>query len=402
MIFVHSSFRVASTWLWSRFRQAEGTVAYCEIFNEQLAAITCAAVERATPASWYSKHPATAPYFLEFLPFIGNAGGVAGFNSAMAFARFVPPDGPAGDIGADEQAYIASLIAHADGLGKVPVLTATRSLGRTGGIRRAFPGLHIVLYRNMFRQWCSYAEQYGCNNPYFLDTLKRTIEDSGHDRFLRVVHDLWPFEQADPADRRQFLAFAAVHAYLYAHAVNAADLVIDIDRLANEPAYRSTTEQRIRAASGLTVDLAGARTGIAYSTVDAGTHTVLAEALRPMLDLALSMTPGGAGQKFAVAAIDAMVGEYARYAHYTSSLAAVLAQVRAERADLAQERERLIGARDSLAAEREQLIAERNITVAERDRRIAERNALAVDRDRRIAERDLLAAERDGLLRSTS
>ncbi len=240
----------------------------------------------------------------------------------------------------------------------------------------------------MFRQWCSYTEQYGCNNSYFLDTLKRTIEGSGHDRFLRVIHDLWPFEQADPTDRRQFLAFAAMHAYLYAHTANAADLVIDIDRLANEPAYRSTMEQRIREASGLVVDLAGARTGIAYSTVDAGTRAELAEALGPMLDLALSMVPRGTGREFAITAIDTMIDEYAQYAHYTSSLAAVLAQVRAERTELAQEHARLIGARDNLAAERERLITERNM--------------LAAERDRRIAERDVLAAERDGLLRSTS
>ena len=107
-----------------------------------------------------------------------------------------------------------------------------------------------------------------------------------------------------------------------------------------------------------------------------------------MVDLALSMVPRGAAGEFAVAAVDAMIDEYAQYAHHTSSLAAVLARVRAERTELAQEHARLIGARDNLAAEQEQLIANRNM--------------LAAERDRRIAERDVLAIERDGLLRSTS
>jgi hypothetical protein len=36
MIFLHSGFRTASTWVWSRFRANTGTLSYYEVFNERL------------------------------------------------------------------------------------------------------------------------------------------------------------------------------------------------------------------------------------------------------------------------------------------------------------------------------------------------------------------------------
>ena len=108
--------------------------------------IFLASQESSLSGGWY--------YMLEYLPLIQDAGGVRLYDAAMAFERFVPADGPSGAISDAENAYIASLVEHAKSLSRTPVLTATRSLGRLAGMKAAFPGLHILLYRNLFHQWC--------------------------------------------------------------------------------------------------------------------------------------------------------------------------------------------------------------------------------------------------------
>ena len=62
MIFVHSSFRTSSTWMWSCCRRADRTVAYCEVFNEMLASVLRNQINSFHPGAWHSKHPNHAPY----------------------------------------------------------------------------------------------------------------------------------------------------------------------------------------------------------------------------------------------------------------------------------------------------------------------------------------------------
>jgi hypothetical protein len=304
VIFIHSSFRVASTWLWSRFRAVEGGHAYYEVFNEQLATISRSRARSVAPDSWHSRHPPTEPYFLEYLPLIRLLRGVRGFDRAMGFGRFIPRGGPGGDIGTDERAYLARLIDHAEALDRYPVLTSTRSLGRVAGLKRAFPGLHIVLYRNLFDQWCSYVEQHAHGNSHFLSTVKWTIERNRHDPFLRALAEQYPLDDPDPTDIVLFTACAALHAYAYAHAVNEADLVIDVHLLADDAGHRMRAERFIRTASGLAVNLCGARNSPpSRQPVPAGAEERIAD-LRVMLAHALEGIAGTAGHDFAMSALD--------------------------------------------------------------------------------------------------
>ena len=174
-VFIHSSWRTASTWLWARLRQAPTAIAYCEFFHERLRACTIEYLTSNDFAAWNSKHPESAPYFLEFAPLIESDGAVRGYDPSMAIDRFLPADGPHGVLSLAERAYVEGLIENAARLGKIPILTDTRTLGRLEALAKAFPGHHVLLVRNLFHQWASYSEQCAGGNRYFLDMLFMTV-----------------------------------------------------------------------------------------------------------------------------------------------------------------------------------------------------------------------------------
>jgi len=418
VIFLHSSFRVSSTWLWSRFRQSDRVIAYCEVFHEMLATITRTQLNIVTHSTWYSKHPVGAGYFLEFLPFIRDEGGVDNFTPSMSFERFVPTGGLRGAISETERAYIAGLIAHAERVGKIPVLSATRSLGRLRAIKTEFPGLHILVYRNLFHQWCSYTEQCLHDNPHFLTTIRTTIEANQHDAFFRHLRDLYPLDipEIDSAD--YFCCFVLLHLYLYAQMVDGADLVIDVNRLCSDGDYRHAIEGQIADASQVTIDLSDVRNTIAFSFVVPEKSEQVLDQIKIVADVVIANAPSSQGRAFASKVLTEFAEEYSRYHFYAGALVAVAGNsgllgqrnrlraerdgLRAERDSLLAERDGLRAERDSLRAERDGLRAERDSLLAERDGLRAERDSLLAERDGLRAERDSLLAERDGLLRSTS
>jgi len=406
MIFLHSSFRVSSTWLWSRFRRSDKVVAYCEVFNEGLATIVRSQLNDITPTSWYSKHPIGAGYFLEFLPFIRDDGGVNEFDAAMSFARFIPPDGIGGTLGASEQKYVMGLIAHAERLGKLPVLSASRSLGRLRSIKAAFPGFHILVYRNLFQQWCSYTEQCFSGNPYFFSTIRNVIEENKHDHFCRYLHDLFPLHTPEVDSVEYFCCFVLLHLYLYAQIADATDLIIDVNRLANDEDYRHLIGQRITDASGVEIDLSDAINTIAFSFVPPERRAEVLDQLRVIANLVIADAPSPQGRALASKVLGEFVEEYSRYHFYASRLVEVAGSggllgerdsFRAERDGLAVERDSFRAERDGLAIERDSFRAERDGLAVERDSLRAERDGLAIERDSLRAERDGLAIERDSL-----
>lgn len=353
MIFLHSSFRTSSTWLQSRFRGSDRTICYNEVFNERLDVIQRAQLKSLKYDVWCSKHPVDAGYFLEFLPLVRDGGGVESFEAAMAFKLFIPPGGFTGEISEREQTYLAGLIAYADALGKIPVLSETRTLGRLPAIKAKFPGLHILICRNLFQQWCSYTEQLFLGNSYFLDTIRRIIEESQHDLFCRYLHDLFPLEKPALDSTNYFCCFVLLHLYLYAQVADAADLIIDINRLSIDAAYRCEIERKIGSA-GVVVDLSDVRESVAYSFVTLDTRKELASELKVIADLVISAAPSQQGREFAFRALADFVAECRRYQFYAGPLAAV-----AGPGGLLGERDCLRLERDNLAAERDRLRAKR-------------------------------------------
>jgi hypothetical protein len=341
MIFLHSSFRVSSTWLWSRFRCKEQVHAYYEVFNEQLASISRTDLTSLDPDCWHSKHPPGPPYFLEFLPLAKRSGGIEKFQPAMAFDLFIPAEGIGGAINKAEKAYLCSLIARAESLGKIPLLSCKRSLGRMRGMKSAFAGFHVLIYRNLFQQWCSYTGQYLRGQPFFFDSIRRTIEANQHDAFFRRLHDLFPLENASIDSSSYFYCFVLLHLYLYAQVVDAADLVLDVNRVAADAAYRGAIERQIARETQLAIDLSDARTVIAFSFAGLGSVEDVAGQLHALGDLVISTAPSERSRIFVSECMAAVIEEYKQYNFYAGTLAAECQRLSKERDGVVLERDRL-------------------------------------------------------------
>jgi hypothetical protein len=264
-IFVHSSWRTASTWLWAKLRQAPTAIAYCEIFHERLKTCTIPNLRTNDFAKWNSKHPEGAPYFLEFAPLIEPSGAVKGFDSGMAVESFMPAGGLGGALSVAERAYLEGLIQNAYDRRRIPVLTDTRTLGRVAAIAAAIPARHVLLVRNLFHQWASYSEQWANGNFYFFDMLFRTVAASRHDPFVKLLSDWFDDGERSPMSAATFQLFLLFHLYLYAHAYDAADLVVDVNKLTAEPAHRKHVESMLGDYVRAPIDLSDARTAFGLS-----------------------------------------------------------------------------------------------------------------------------------------
>ncbi|MDO6413668.1 hypothetical protein Q4F19_04665 [Sphingomonas sp. BIUV-7] len=268
-IFVHSSFRTGSTWLWSLFRTNTKFCAYYEIFNEYLATLSLDTLNHSHD-KWNSHHPPTAPYFIEFAPLIAADGGVCHYESGMALARFFPAKDEIGDpvLSDAERCYTASLINAAHVAGRVPVLSCTRSLARIGALKRAHGGLHIALVRPLLAQWFSYSDQFAAGNDYFLRSVLTTVFSTSADpvantlqRFARSA-ELADTDGLRPNDD-VLICFLVLHIYLEHLARLDADLVVSLDGLAEGAEERAALETAVTAHSGLPFSVAGAKSTIA-------------------------------------------------------------------------------------------------------------------------------------------
>lgn len=242
MIFLHSSFRVSSTWLWSRFRSKDEVVAYYEVFHEQLAII---------------------------------------------------------------------------------------------------PGFHILAYRNLFQQWCSYTSQYLSGQPFFFCTIRKTIEANQHDPFLKRLRDLFPLDDVSIESSKYFHCFLLLHLYLYAQAADSADLVIDVNRIAVDDAYRTDIERQIVEKTGVAVDLSDAKNTIAFSVANLGRFEDVVCELEALGDLVIASAPSSTGREIVCKCLADVISEYKQYDFYARALAAECSRLSSERDNLVLERDAL-------------------------------------------------------------
>lgn len=262
--FVHSGFRTGSTFIWSRFRETTRAIAFNEIFHGSLIDITSSDISKYCPQTWYSKHPETAPYFAEYVPLIESRGGVKSYDRSMEIDLFIPAQGIGGSITRTEAEYVSSLINYARSLNKTPVLTMVRSLGRVAGLKAEFPGVHVLLYRGIFRQWASFSEQAWRGNHWFFDITRSQFKASRHDKFIDRLCNVFNIDDFSYTNTDSFYAFIGLQLYLYSRAVDHADILIDLTNLAVDEKYRADIEAFIYAA-GLQVDFSGAKDTFALS-----------------------------------------------------------------------------------------------------------------------------------------
>ncbi len=324
-VFIHSSWRASSTWLWAKLRAAPTTIAYCEVFHERLSSLTSAYLRENDFSRWASKHPEAAPYFLEFAPLVGADGAAPGYDRRMAVEWFFPRDGLRGALGAAERNYIQGLIGSAEQRRKIPVLTDTRTLGRFRALAEAFPGCHVLLVRNAFHQWASYTEQWAHGNSYFLDMLFATLAGARGDPFARLLSDWFVQDDRAPTNAATFQLFLLFHLYLYAHAFDAADLVVDVNRVADAPEHRAAVEAALSEAVGAPIDLSDARTPFGLSLFSVASRAAFIDTIEQFFKLMIDDAVSVEAAEFAGRAKDDALSEWERCEFYGGAARAFFA-----------------------------------------------------------------------------
>lgn len=268
-VFLHAGWRCASTYVWSRFRRNASTTTYYEPFGESLSRCSQKRIQRQTPQGWNSRHPPLAlPYAEEYCPLLRPLfKGVPGYRREFALARYFPTQAGVGP----EFRYLSRLIRHARRRDTHPVFGFSRSLGRAPALKQALGGYHIVVRRNPLQQWLScrsYREEVplayfelshflilalaptGSPAQRFAGMLGLPRLPRGLERQYKHLHaNLYPW-----SEELSYRAFTAVSLLSHGAAEAAADLVLDVDRLARSPQYRDAVGARILADVGLRVD----------------------------------------------------------------------------------------------------------------------------------------------------
>ncbi len=268
-IFLHSGWRCASTYIWSRFRRNPSTTSFYEPFGEALARCSPKRIRRKTAGEWNSRHPPlTLPYAEEYRALLWPLwSGVPGYRKEFALERYFPTEAGVGP----EAEYISRLVRHARGRGTHPVLGFSRSLARATALKSALGGYHVLVRRDPRQQWLSCRSYRGqLSLSYFelchflilalapagtparryADTLALPPLPRGLPQQLRFLHAaLAPW-----SEELSYRAFTAVSLLSHAAAEPAADLVLDVDRLGRSPRYRAAMRARILADVDLNID----------------------------------------------------------------------------------------------------------------------------------------------------
>lgn len=347
-IFLHSSFRTSSTWLWERFRRSPDTTAYYEIFHEQLADITPAQVMGNHHAAWESKHPAQAPYLIEFLNLMQGGKGIPEFDASMAFKSFIPAEGFNGTLTEQEKAYVSLLIRNATDNHKIPVLTCTRSVGRVGALVKAFPGCHILLYRRLFDQWASYSYHSLKGGNYFFEIMNYVIEDSDDD-FISNIKYCFPVETVDVQDSNLFYRFVFFHLYIYAKAFTYCDIVMDATAC-RDPAHQATIEQKIQKATSLSIDLSGARRNFEISLLSVDDRGLFIDTIRQFSKMISGMAPSQEGGNFVMGLAEQLLEDWDQNEFHTRRIRTGYIECRSGLAAIEHDRNSLVEVEDQLVA----------------------------------------------------
>jgi hypothetical protein len=280
-VFLHSSWRAASTYVWAKFRAIPQAYCYFEPLNEHLATATQRLIDRHRPWS-YAHHPKLdAPYLEEFRPLIRAEGGVPGFPAELTYGRY-RLDRTA--VLPELERYFATLADFARCHDKTPVFGMVRSDLRMGWFRHHVPGTHIFIRRHPRRQFMSCLRQMANGNPYFIERwmviLGNNRDDPAFGPLLTLVdvpayagepqlRDLFYRMQARQAPmHHNYMMFYFLHLLATRDLPASCDLVIDVDRLGRDPEAVEEIEARIAEETGAQISFADCRPETYESSLD--------------------------------------------------------------------------------------------------------------------------------------
>lgn len=259
-IFLHSLFRSGSTYLFNAFRNEPGFWCYYEPLHHQLIEIRqdrLAIFPFDKKTTDKMSHPQlTRPHFYEFKAVLKNDH-IPFFNVFMSYSEFA-----AVRQHARMYKYVMTLLVSTpDKL--TPLLQFNRSSLRIGWFKRFFRNaLHIYILRDRRDQFESYFRQGEKYNIFLAINLYIIAVNRKQWRFdqayapykkdFRITHDLY-------YDLKQLAFLAAdidraVHYRVFLHlwltslveAKRHADVILDMNRLSESPAYNQQVAQLLR------------------------------------------------------------------------------------------------------------------------------------------------------------
>ena len=271
-IFLHSSWRTGSTYVWAKFRRRPDAYCYFEPLNEHLANADAQMIDTFRPWTFANHPPLDAPYFEEFRPLVEAGGGVAGFPGHLALGRYCAG---ADDALPELEAYLDTLAGLAARLGRRPVYGFVRTDLRVGWFRARMPGVHIFIRRAPRRQFLSMLRQAAQDNIYFLERGALILEHNKREpAFAPLLAALRSVPSPDASAlgdllvgdfgqettlARLYLTFYFMRRLARRLGEPYCDLVIDIDRLGGEESYRCDIETRLAALTGMAIDFSDCR-----------------------------------------------------------------------------------------------------------------------------------------------
>ena len=271
-IFLHSSWRSASTYVWSKFRSQRNTLCYYEPLNENLAVMTAEMANKSLP--WlFSGHPILdRPYYEEYRSLLMAEGGISDFPLSYIYKNyFLNRDDPAPPL----QAHFGRLQAEARRQGNTPVFGMVRSTHRLAWFRRHCPGVHVFVYRDPRRQFVSYLHQATRGNVYFLLRPWVILENNCGAPAVAPLCALLGCPAADaPVEERAafwsergrtlnltelYILFYTLHRIAMRDVPAACDMVIDVGAMGGDPGVIARTEREIAERTGFSLSFADCR-----------------------------------------------------------------------------------------------------------------------------------------------
>ncbi|ASW00567.1 hypothetical protein [Paraburkholderia aromaticivorans] len=277
-VFLHTGWRSAGTWVWSRLRELDTVTAFYEPLSNVLAELSLADVSASRPTLTSGHPPLAAPYFEEYRPFLQEGiPGVAGYRRGFSLDRFASqPDAEFAPM----QAYLRNLCERTAAQDSVAVFKFCRSSGRLPWLRQAFPqAMHVGVLRNPASQFASgwlLSRQW--SNPFFVAAPFRVLGLNQADPLVRQAIEICgvglPPATATSEDayamacehyarsaegNNAYRAFVALWILCALRMADGVDLLIDIDRLGASRDYAAGLSAGFATQSGLSPDFSSAR-----------------------------------------------------------------------------------------------------------------------------------------------
>lgn len=268
-IFIHSLFRAGSTYLFSRLRRSDALFCYYESMHELVAwaseDVSRLDMETSAQKMQQLHHPVLDADYFDELKKVWPAWQNRLAPSTVYGGYFAETPTAAG------QPFFEALATASP---KKPLFSECRTAGRIRALKQGMGGHHAYLWRNPRDQWWSYQI-----DPYF-DAASRVIAHadplpaplaellssmdwprSPESSFseARDFYDLRPTHFAD-----SYTWFYGLWLFLLDHALENADLLINIDSLSGSTAHQDAVVQMLAAWGASGIDLSDAASPAAH------------------------------------------------------------------------------------------------------------------------------------------